>query len=156
MTQTVIRHGGYLNRYLGDGILAIFGAPNPLPEDGARAAADAALEMLAALDELNHSELFPGVDAIHIGIGIHTGEAIVGNLGCAEKMDYSIIGDTVNLASRIESETKRYGTPILLSEDTMESLGPGYDAEFVDAVQVKGREQQVRLFRLAAKKGAEL
>ena len=148
MTHAVIESGGYVNRYLGDGVLAIFGAPNPLPNDGAPAAVEAAFRMREMLAELNHSQLFPGVDEIRIGIGIHSGEAIVGNIGCAEKMDYSIIGDTVNLASRIESKTKEYQTPILISESTKSRIGDGYAVEFIDSVTVKGREQAVNLYRV--------
>lgn len=148
MTHSVIEHGGYLNRYLGDGILAIFGAPARLPHDGAAAAVESALEMQRRLRALNRSGLFPGIEAIEIGIGIHTGEAIVGNIGCAEKMDYSIIGDAVNLASRIESKTKELVSPILISERTKQRLGEGYLTEFVGSVHVKGREQAVNLYQV--------
>lgn len=148
MTHAVTINGGYVNRYLGDGILAIFGAPKSLPEDGATGGVEAALKMRKMLKELNLTELFPGITEIQIGIGLHTGEAIVGNIGCAEKMDYSIIGDTVNLASRIESMTKEYQTPILISESTKSRIGDHFTVEFVDSVKVKGREQVVNLYQV--------
>ncbi len=150
MTGTVIEAGGYLNRYLGDGILAIFGAPAPLPECGAPAAVRSALRMLEALERLNDEALFPGVRELRIGIGIHTGAAIVGNIGCFEKMDYSIIGDTVNLASRIESKTKEYGVQILLSEATYRLVQDWVEVRQVGTAHVKGREQGVELYELVA------
>jgi adenylate cyclase len=152
MTGTVIEAGGYLNRYLGDGILAIFGAPAPLPESGAPAAVRSAMRMREELERLNREALFPGVGELRIGIGIHTGAAIVGNIGCFEKMDYSIIGDTVNLASRIESKTKEYGVQILLSEATYRLVESMVEVRQVGTAHVKGREQGVELFELIAMK----
>ena len=148
MTKAICDEGGYMNSYLGDGLLAIFGAPNALEKDGALAAVKSARKMLEALNDLNKSHLFKGIDEIHIGIGIHTGEAVVGNLGCYEKMDYSIIGDTVNLASRIEGQTKLYEKPILISESTYEKVQSEVDAKFVATTKVKGRDQAVNLYEV--------
>jgi len=155
MTGAVIEAGGYLNRYLGDGILAIFGAPAPLPASGALAAAASAMRMREELARLNRETLFPGVGELRIGIGIHTGAAIVGNIGCFEKMDYSIIGDTVNLASRIESKTKEYGVQILLSEATYQLVKERVEVRRVGVTHVKGREQGVELYELIALKTEE-
>jgi adenylate cyclase len=152
MTGTVIEAGGYLNRYLGDGILAIFGAPAALPAQGAPAAVRSALRMREELARLNREALFPGVAELRIGIGLHTGAAIVGNIGCFEKMDYSIIGDTVNLASRIESKTKEYGVQILLSEATYGLVRDMVEVRRVGTAHVKGREQGVDLYELIAVK----
>jgi class 3 adenylate cyclase len=146
MTRTVVAVDGYLNRYLGDGILAVFGAPNKLPDNGAMAAVRCGLKMLEQVEKLNRSELFPGIEQIKIGIGIHTGEVIVGNVGCYEKMDYTVIGDTVNLASRIESKTKEYQTPLLISETTYERVRDRISARFVASAAVKGRAQEVKLY----------
>jgi adenylate cyclase len=140
MTKVVIAEGGYVNRYLGDGILALFGAPTPLPYDGALAAVKAGLAMERALAELNKEELFPGVSSIKIGVGIHTGRVIVGNVGCFEKMDYTVIGDAANLASRIEGLTKQYGVFMLISQDTNERIKDHFSASHVDNVTVKGRQ----------------
>ncbi len=148
MTHAITASGGYLNRYLGDGLLAFFGHPRPLARNGALAAVRSAREMCRRLEQLNHSQLFPAVERIDIGIGLHTGEAIVGNIGCEEKMDYSIIGDTVNLASRIEGETKTYRVRILISETTYNLVKDQVQARRVAATQVKGREQTVELFEL--------
>ncbi len=152
MTASISCQNGYLNRYLGDGLLAIFGAPNPLPYHGALASIVSALKMLDELNELNKSNLFPGIDQIKIGIGVHTGDAIVGNIGCYEKMDYSIIGDAVNLASRIEGMTKNYDKSVLISEYTYNLVQDKIEANFVAETFVKGREQAVKLFEVTAVK----
>jgi class 3 adenylate cyclase len=155
MTKAVTESNGYLNKYIGDGILAIFGAPHILSQDGALAAVRCGHEMLKRLDYLNKEGIFPGIsEDIKIGIGIHTGEAVVGNLGCYEKMDYSIIGDTVNLASRIESKTKEFGKPLLVSQATYDRISNYIDARFIASEKVKGREQEVKLYEvLSVKEG---
>ncbi len=148
MTEAVGRVNGYMNRFVGDGILAIFGAPNALPDDGALSAVECGLEMLDRLRRLNASEIFPGIAEIRIGIGVHTGEAVVGNIGCHQKMDYAITGDTPNLASRIEGMTKVYQVPFLISEATYERVKDQIEARFVDTTQVKGRKEDVNLYEV--------
>jgi class 3 adenylate cyclase/CHASE2 domain-containing sensor protein len=149
MTRTVQKVDGYLNRYLGDGILAVFGAPNPLPYNGALAAVRSALMMQERLADLNSKGIFSEkAIEVRIGIGIHTGEMIVGNVGCYEKMDYSVIGDTVNVASRIEGLTKEFKKPILISEKTYEVVKDKVDARFVANVKVKGRQKEVGVFEV--------
>jgi len=149
MTESVLQSGGYLNRFLGDGILAIFGAPNKLPFNGALAAVKCAVDMLERLEELNRKQIFPGNElTVNIGVGIHTGEAVVGNIGCHKKMDYSIIGDTVNLASRIEGETRRHRTNILISRETYNLVKDQVEARHVTTTKVKGRKQEVDLYEI--------
>jgi adenylate cyclase len=148
MTAAVTESGGYLNKYIGDGILAIFGAPIRLPEDGALAAVDCAIAMRRRLKELNRTQIFSNISSLEIGIGIHTGEAVVGNLGCHEKMDYSVIGDTVNLASRIESTTKELNAPILVSEATFNRVRDKVKTRLKGDVKVKGRAEAVRLYEI--------
>jgi class 3 adenylate cyclase/CHASE2 domain-containing sensor protein len=155
MTQAVVGLNGYMNRFVGDGILAIFGAPSPLPEDGAWMAVQCGLEMLERLQQLNQSEVFPGVREIRIGIGVHTGEAIVGNIGCYQKMDYSITGDTANLASRIEGLTKIYKVPFLITEVTYARVKDRIEARFIDSTQVKGRQGVVNLYEVISLKEVE-
>ncbi len=152
MTEAVVKVNGYMNRFIGDGILAIFGAPNPLPDDGAWEAVQCGLEMLERLHRMNQSEIFPGIAEIRIGIGVHTGEAIVGNIGCYQKMDYSITGDTPNLASRIEGMTKVYKVPFIISEATYERVKDRVEARFVDSTQVKGRKEFVNLYEVVSLK----
>lgn len=152
MTHAIIEADGYANRYVGDGILALFGAPNNLPGSGALAAVKCGLDMLSRLKVLNEKEIFPGVDEIRIGIGIHTGEVIVGNVGCFEKMDYSVVGDSANLASRIEDLTKTYETPMLISGFTYEIVKDHVDAQCVDCVKVKGRKKEVKIYKVLSLK----
>ena len=155
MTEAVVKVNGYMNRFVGDAILAIFGAPNPLPDDGAWGAVRCGLEMLDRLQRLNQSEIFPGIAELRIGIGVHTGEAIVGNIGCYQKMDYSITGDTPNLASRIEGMTKVYKIPFLISEATYERVKDRIEARFVDSTQVKGRKEAVNLYEVISLKAGD-
>ncbi len=152
MTEAVVKANGYMNRFVGDAILAIFRAPNPLPDDGAWGAVWCGLEMLDRLQRLNQSEIFPGIADLRIGIGVHTGEAIVGNIGCYQKIDYSITGDTPNLASRIEGMTKVYKIPFLISEATYDRVKDRIEARFVDSTQVKGRKEAVNLYEVISLK----
>ncbi len=155
MTEAVVRVNGYMNRFVGDGILAIFGAPNPLPDDGALSAVECGLEMLDRLRRLNVSEIFPGISEIRIGIGVHTGEAVVGNIGCYQKMDYAITGDTPNLASRVEGMTKVYQVPFLISGATYERVKDRIEARFIDTTQVKGRKEAVNLYEVISLKAGD-
>ena len=148
MTAAVTSHDGYLNKYIGDGILAIFGAPNKLPYDGALAAVKCGLDMQKRLEGLNRSRVFPHVDQLEIGIGIHTGVAVVGNAGCSDKMEYSIFGDTVNLAARIESETKNHSAFMLISSEAMRRVEKQIKAEYAVTTKVKGRNQEVALYKV--------
>lgn len=156
MTRCITESGGYVNRYLGDGILALYGAPAPLPNRGALEAVKGGLAMLKALEELNKEELFPGVSGLKIGIGIHTGKAIVGNVGCFEKMDYTVIGDAANLSSRVEGLTKQYGVPILISEATYEIVKDAVEVKYVDSVKVKGREHETAVYTVVSLKGEKI
>lgn len=149
MTAAITSTGGYVNRYLGDGILALYGAPNSLPNHGAVEGVRGALAMRKELERLNaEGNIFPGVESIKIGVGLHTGPAVVGNVGCHEKMDYTVIGDSANLASRVEGLTKNYGVDILITESVYELVKNDVDALFVDMVAVKGREEKVKVYQV--------
>ncbi len=149
MTASITGTGGYVNRYLGDGILALYGAPNALPNYGALEAVRGALAMRGELERLNkEGHLFPGVDNLKIGIGLHTGPAVVGNVGCHEKMDYTVIGDSANLASRVEGLTKNYGVDILITESVFERVKDDVEALYVDTVLVKGRVEEVKVYKV--------
>lgn len=140
MDAAIAAHHGSINKFLGDGILALFGAPVGL-DNSARAATDAARDMqrkLAAFNEQHGTTL-------RIGIGVHTGEAVVGNIGSEQRTEYTVIGDAVNLASRIESLTALYGLPILVSDDTARGLGDDYVLRIVDRVRVKGKTAPITL-----------
>jgi class 3 adenylate cyclase len=140
MDGAISLHHGSINKYLGDGILALFGAPQTLA-NSAREATDAAREMRARLSAFNKEH----GTALEIGIGIHTGEAVVGNIGSEQRTEYTVIGDTVNLTSRIESLTPLYGQPILISEETASRLGADYLLRIIDRVRVKGKTAPITL-----------
>ena len=149
MADAVFKHEGTLDKFTGDGLMALFGAPVGRPDDAARAVA-AGLDMIASIRALDAARA-PGAPALAIGIGVHTGPAIVGNIGSARRLDYTAVGDTVNLASRIEGLTKELGTPLLVSRATRDAAlaAPGAGAlEFAAAGEshVKGRAQPVELF----------
>jgi adenylate cyclase len=148
MTDKVFEHRGSLDKYIGDAIMAIYGAP-VADEKHAAHACRAALGMIEALAELQKGWQRDGVPRIDIGVGINTGPVIVGNMGSASRFNYTVVGDAVNLASRIESLNKTYGTNILVSEYTYERVkGEFPNMREIDQVRVRGREQPVRLYEL--------
>ena len=138
MTRVVQAAGGTIDKFMGDGILAFFNAPRDLP-DHAAAACRAALACQARLDELAAGWRAQGRAPFRARIGLHTGEVLVGNLGTPERFAYTVIGDAVNLASRLESANKRYGTDILVSDATRAAAGPGFEWRTLDRIAVVGR-----------------
>jgi adenylate cyclase len=139
--------GGTVNKFIGDAIMATFGAPEPLA-DHAQRAARAALGMLQAMDQLNARLVSEGKPALHMGVGIATGPAVVGSLGAADRVEYAVIGDTVNMASRLEGLNKDFGTQVLLSATTRAALGPEAPVRSLGEVEVKGKARKVELFAL--------
>ncbi len=148
MTGKVFEHRGSLDKYIGDAIMAVFGAPLAEPRHAA-AACRSALDMLRSLQGLRQSWQARGIPAIDIGVGINTGPMIVGNMGSEARFNYTVVGDAVNLASRIEHLNKEYGTSILVSEYTYLPVKDEFPlAREVDRVRVRGRAQPVCLFEL--------
>ena len=146
MVESVNRHKGVINKFLGDGFMAIFGAPL----EDSQASMNALRASEEIVKELDAEREAGRVGDSRIGIGLHTGEVMTGNVGSMLRKEYTVIGDAVNLASRIESTTKQYGAQILISETVWDELGEeatGYEA--LGAVQVKGRETPVHLFKVA-------
>ncbi|MDY0884450.1 adenylate/guanylate cyclase domain-containing protein [Dongia soli] len=150
MTEIVQKHGGFVDKFIGDGILAVFGAP-VRNGNHALAGTQAALDMVAAC--AGDANLTLNGERFHIRVGLHTGEAIVGNIGSPNRFNYTVVGDSVNLASRLEGVGKRYHTSIILSEQTRELVGDAIACRELDQVRVVGRDQPVRLFTPLADSG---
>ena len=150
MTDRILESGGVVDKIRGDGIMAFWGAPVAVPNQ-AGAAIDAALAMLSELRALQKND--PRFKDIDIGIGIATGEAIVGNFGGANRFDYSVIGDTVNLASRLEGLTRHFKVHLLASRQTLIDSRGKYIARELGLVKVKGKEQLVPVVEVAAHEG---
>ncbi len=153
MTRLVLAHGGTLDKYMGDAMMAFFGAPLEQPDHATRAAA-ATLAMRAELVVLNRrwreqGRLAAG-KAIGIGIGLNSGEMTVGNMGSDDVFDYTVIGDAVNLGSRIEGLNKVYGTEVLVSGDTAARVDDAFVLRELDRVRVKGKTEAVVLCELMA------
>lgn len=154
MTDIIESHGGYVDKYIGDSIVAMFGAPADDPAH-ARHAVHAALKCHAKLAELNAgSAAFAGHGLSH-RIGLNSGEAVVGNIGSRRRFNYTVMSDTVNVASRLEGANKYYGTAIMASESTMAQTGDGFGWRELDAIRVLGRGEPIRVFEPLANKGAE-
>ena len=148
MIPLVFKHQGTLDKLIGDAIMAFFGAPLEIADHPGEAAA-CALAMLAAIDNFRQKNI-PGAAGLDIGIGLNTGRAIVGNLGSKEFMDYTVIGDSVNLASRLESMNKVYGTHIIVSEFTAGQIQDQFKLRLLDTVKVTGKETPVSIYELMA------
>jgi adenylate cyclase len=150
MTDVIERHGGYVDKYIGDSIVAVFGAPADDPDHAANAAR-AALDCCAQLTELNASSpLFQGYRLAQ-RIGINSGEALVGNFGSRRRFNYSVMSDAVNLASRLEGANKFYGTTVIASETTVALTGEAFAWRELDAIRVKGRIQALKIYELLAR-----
>jgi len=145
MVRAVFDAGGTLDKFIGDGILAYFGAPITQTEHAA-AAVGCGLAMLAALEQLNETRAARGDAPLAIGIGIHTGPAVVGAIGPPGRREYTAIGDSVNIASRIEGLTKELGTPLLVTEETRLRAGDGFLWTELAPRQVRGKEAPLRTF----------
>ncbi|MBQ3669974.1 MAG: guanylate cyclase [Treponema sp.] len=147
MVDIIKKHGGTIDKFIGDAIMALFGTPVSY-EDNARRAVAAASEMRDALPSVPLEDLvLPEGMTFNIGIGIHYGDVIVGSIGSKDKTDYSVIGDNVNLASRLEGLTKTYGTQVLVSEAVRDDTGSGaFSYRHLDDVRVKGKAKAVPIF----------
>ena len=143
-TQIILKHGGTIDKYMGDCIMAFWGAPIE-DENQLENATKAVIEMKESLEKLNEKLKEEGLDTINTGAGINSGLCVVGNFGSSNRFDYSVLGDSVNLAARLESQCKEYDAEVIISEY---SLVDGYDYKYLDEITVKGKSEPVKIYTL--------
>jgi len=141
----VNRHQGIVNKFLGDGFMAVFGAPVSIG-NSCQSALNAAREILAEVERASDAGEMP---VTRVGIGIHAGEALVGNIGSLERREYTVIGDVVNVAFRIEQLNKEFGSKLLISEQVQQATGAAAPTELPASLQVRGRQTAVQVYKLA-------
>ena len=147
MTELVFQYNGTLDKYVGDEIMAFWGAPVEM-EDHALNACKCALDQMDTLRKMNEKWRAEGKPELNIGIGINTGDMVVGNMGSSSRMDYTLMGDNVNLGARLEGTNKVYATEIIISENTYEHVRDNVIVRELDLIRVKGKEQPVKIFEL--------
>jgi adenylate cyclase len=150
MTEVVLKYKGYLDKYEGDAIMAVFGVPVDQSDHASRGCL-AALDMQERLQQLRQKWQQEGKPLFHARMGLNSGPMIAGNIGGEDRYDYTVIGDSVNLASRLEGANKQYGTSIMISEFTRELLDSSYVTRELDLIRVKGKQKPVRVFELVAR-----
>jgi adenylate cyclase len=149
MTAKIIENAGTLDKYIGDAQMAFWNAPLDDP-DHAQNAVRTALQMMESLDEFNREISAEGIPPFGMGLGINTGTVVVGNMGSDQRFDYTCLGDSVNLASRLEGQSKPYGVRIILGPRTAELVRDSYEVAELDCIAVKGKTEGVRIYTLAA------
>jgi adenylate cyclase len=145
MVDTLMERGGMVDKYIGDAIMAIFGAPTKHPDDALRSVL-AGLEMTESLEVFNLGQRERGKPEFRIGVGINYGVVTVGNIGCDKKMNYTVIGDAVNLASRLEGATKMYHQPLLMSQSVKDRVAGEVRCRQVDRIAVKGKSEGISVY----------
>jgi adenylate cyclase len=152
MTEIIFKYNGIVDKFIGDGILAYWGAFTP-DSNHALDASKAALEMIERVSQLNVQFKAQGKDPIAIGIGVNTGTVIFGNVGKGKKIEFTVIGDAVNLSARLESLNKEYGTSIIISEATRQRLGDAAQTKPLGGVKVKGKTVETKVYQLLGVSG---
>ncbi|GIL18844.1 MAG: hypothetical protein BroJett040_25950 [Oligoflexia bacterium] len=154
MVGIINRHNGVVDKFIGDAIMAVWGAPKGSPQD-THNALTACLEMRKSLNELNEKRIARGQDPIMIGMGLHCGHAISGTIGSHERMEYTVIGDTVNMTSRIEASTKAFGADLLVSDTVAQKVGDHFKMEVAGSAEVKGKSEPLKLYKVRGAKQAD-
>jgi len=147
MVEILLEHGGTLDKFIGDAVMGFWNAPATDP-DHPRHAVECAIAMIEETARIRSKWEANGKPALRIGIGINTGDAVVGNIGAEKVFGYTVIGDAVNLASRLEGKNKDYGTEIIVSEFTKSRIDDGFEMVYLDEVKVKGKERAVRIYEV--------
>jgi adenylate cyclase len=147
MTNIVFEEGGVLDKYIGDAVMAFWNAPLDQADHAARATRTA-IRMRDKLEQMNRDGVFPKGIELKVGVGVNTGDMVVGNIGADVRYDYTVIGDSVNLASRTESLCKEYGVQIIITKNTLDMLDESYITRELDSVAVKGKKEPVRIFQV--------
>lgn len=155
MTEVIFKNKGLVNKYMGDAIMAVYGAPIVL-KDHAKRAVNTALQMCNELYKLRDRWQKEGRPLINMKIGITTGEVVIGNVGSKEHMEYTVIGDTVNIAARLQALNRNYGTQILISESTYELVKDDFEARKVELVQFKGKTSLTLVYEVLGLKQREM
>jgi adenylate cyclase len=149
MTHIVMESGGTIDKYIGDALMAFWNAP--IPEDNTShriRAIEAAIKMHLGLEDLNVELIKENKAALKIGIGINTGNVVVGNMGSEQRFDYTCLGDAVNLAARLEGQTKAYGVGILLGQETVKFIEDKFKFIELDKIAVKGKKEGIAVYTL--------
>jgi adenylate cyclase len=147
LSEVILEQGGTIDKYIGDGVMAFWNAPDP-QADHCERACRAALLARKANDRVNREFEAEGLPRFRTRFGIHVGEAVVGNLGSSERMDYTALGSTVNLAARLEGLNKEHGTDILISAAVHERIKDRFCCRFVGTVVAKGMVAETRIYEL--------
>lgn len=147
MVGIINKHGGVVDKFIGDAIMAIWGAPKGSDRDPHNALR-ACIEMRRGLNELNEKRIARGENPLMIGMGLHAGKAISGTIGSDERMEYTVIGNTVNTASRIEASTKAFGADLLVTDDVIAHVGNEFVVDYAGAAEVKGRSEALKMYKV--------
>jgi adenylate cyclase len=153
MVEAVFEHGGVLDKFLGDGLMAVFGSLGDQPDHPVKAVR-AALRMKALLGKINGERAVSGQPPIAIGVGIHTAEVIVGNIGSSRRLEYTVIGDGVNTSSRVQALNKEFGTTILITETTWESVKDEFDCRPMPETKIRGKQRALKFYEVVAARDA--
>lgn len=149
MVEAVFEQGGVLDKFLGDGMMAVFGSLGDQPDHQLRAVR-AALRMKALLGKINGERAMEGKPPVAIGVGIHTAEVIVGNIGSTRRLEYTVIGDGVNTSSRVQALNKEFGTTILITETTYEAVKDAIECRPMPETAIRGKQRSLRFYEVLA------